>query len=160
VPDTNSLHSSGERRGFINRGDLVDCWERLGSTPRWSTKSRWPEGIRGFAYEANSRWFDSTQRVQISRGRWISAGALRRRFAAVRFCLASPDMPPRPRWRGKSLVRTRCRVQFPGAAPICPVSIAGDAAVLYTDDTAFDSPTGLQFCRESIDGDAPDSYPG
>jgi len=31
---------------------------------------------------------------------------------------------------------------------------------LYTDDTAFDSPTGLQFCRESIDGDAPDSYPG
>ena len=51
-------------------------------------------------------------------------------------------------------------VQFPGAAPNCPVSIAGDAAVLYTDDTAFDSPTGLQFCRESIDGDAPDSYPG
>ena len=96
----------------------------------------------------------------ISRGRWSSAGALRRRFAAVRFCLASPDMPLRPRWRGKSLVRTRCRVQFPGAAPICPVSIAGDAAVLYTDDTAFDSPTGLQFCRESIDGDAPDSYSG
>lgn len=25
---------------------------------------RWPEGIRGFAYEANSRWFDSTQRVR------------------------------------------------------------------------------------------------
>lgn len=70
----------------------------------------------------------------ISRGRWSSACALQKRFAAVRFCLASPDMPLRPRWRGKSLVRTRCRVQSPGAAPICPVSIAGDAAVLYTDD--------------------------
>jgi hypothetical protein len=81
----------------------------------------------------------------ISRGRWSSAGALRRCFAAVRFCLASPDMPLRPRWWGKSLVRTRCRVQFPGAAPIGPVSLAGDTAVLYTDDTAFDSPTGLQF---------------
>ena len=155
MPATNPLHSSGERRGSINRGDLADCWERLGSTPRWSTKSRWPEGIRGFAYEANSRWFDSTQRVQ-----FLAADALRRCFAAVRFCLASPDMPLRPRWRGKSLVRTRCRVQFPGAAPICPVSIVGDAAVLYTGDTAFDSPTGLQFCRESIDGDAPGSYPG
>lgn len=86
----------------------------------------------------------------ISRGRWSSAGALRRRFAAVRFCLASPDMPLRPRWRGKSSVRTRCRVQFPGAAPICPVSIAGDAAVLYTDDTAFDLPTAYSVihCKE------------
>ena len=97
MPATNPLHSSGERRGFINRGDLADCWERLGSTPRWSTKSRWPEGIRGFAYEANSRWFDSTQRVQFlaaDGARLVpSEGALRQFDSAsrVQICRSGPD---------------------------------------------------------------------
>jgi hypothetical protein len=58
VPATNSLHSFGERRGFINRGDLADRWERLDSTPRWSTN---PVGPREFGDRATneSRWFDS-----------------------------------------------------------------------------------------------------
>ena len=34
---TNFVHGSGERRGLINRGDWVDCLERPGSTPRWTT---------------------------------------------------------------------------------------------------------------------------
>ena len=140
-------------------------WEEHGRwlwEPGARSKLWWP--MHKLTMSSYPKWWDveyHTRPARIrSNGRWSSAGALRRRFAAVRFCLASPDMPLRPRWRGKSLVRTRCRVKFPGAAPNCPVSIAGDAAVLYTDDTAFDSPTGLQFCRESIDGDAPDSYPG
>jgi hypothetical protein len=48
------------------------------------------------------------------------------------------------RRRCNPLVRERRDVRIVGGAPICPVSIAGDAAVLYTEDTAFDSPTGLQ----------------
>jgi len=35
-------------------------------------QSRWPEGIRGSAYEADSPWFDSTQR-----GQFLAAGGLR-----------------------------------------------------------------------------------
>jgi hypothetical protein len=81
----------------INRGDLADCRERLGSTPRWSTKSRWPERIRGFAYEANSRWFDSTQRVQLLAADGVrlvpSEGALRQFDSAsrVQICRSGPD---------------------------------------------------------------------
>lgn len=61
---------------------------------------------------------------------------------------------------GQALGKDEMQGSIPWCGSNFPISIAGDAAVLYTDDTAFDSPTGLQFCRESIDGDAPDSYPG